>query len=105
MGIAALDEAARSGIGIASFVSLGNKADVSGNDLIAAWTDDPDIEVGPLYFESFGNPAGSPGSRRGVDVQPVTASVLDPQRACQSGVSVCVPRRSRFVGWAGRAAG
>lgn len=56
VGIAALDEAAGSGIGIASFVSLGNKADVSGNDLIAAWTDDPDIEVGALYLESFGNP-------------------------------------------------
>ncbi|MEJ7707615.1 MAG: GNAT family N-acetyltransferase [Nocardioidaceae bacterium] len=56
VGIAALDEAATSGLGVASFVSLGNKADVSSNDLIAAWTDDPDIEVGALYLESFGNP-------------------------------------------------
>jgi acyl-CoA synthetase (NDP forming)/GNAT superfamily N-acetyltransferase len=56
VGIAALDEATSRGLGLAAFVSLGNKADVSGNDLLAAWTDDPGVEVGGLYLESFGNP-------------------------------------------------
>ncbi|HEX6076413.1 MAG TPA: GNAT family N-acetyltransferase [Micromonosporaceae bacterium] len=56
VGIAVLDHAARTGIGISSFVSLGNKADVSGNDLLTYWYDDPDTEAVALYLESFGNP-------------------------------------------------
>ena len=43
-------------IGISQFVSVGNKADVSGNDLIMAWEDDPQTDVITLYLESFGNP-------------------------------------------------
>ena len=38
-----------------SFVSLGNKADVSGNDLLAAWIDDQNVTAAALYLESFGN--------------------------------------------------
>ncbi len=56
VGIALIDAARRLGVGIASFVSLGNKADVSGNDLLAAWTDDPKVGGAALYLESFGNP-------------------------------------------------
>jgi acyl-CoA synthetase (NDP forming)/GNAT superfamily N-acetyltransferase len=56
VGIALLTELDRAGLGLASFVSLGNKADVSGNDLLAVWTDDPDVAIGALYLESFGNP-------------------------------------------------
>jgi acyl-CoA synthetase (NDP forming)/GNAT superfamily N-acetyltransferase len=56
VGIAILDHAARTGTGIASFVSLGNKADVSGNDLLAYWYDDPATRAVALYLESFGNP-------------------------------------------------
>ncbi|MEV0753387.1 GNAT family N-acetyltransferase [Streptosporangium sp. NPDC050280] len=43
-------------IGISSFVSVGNKADVSGNDLLEYWEDDPQTKVIALYLESFGNP-------------------------------------------------
>ena len=43
------------GLGIGSLVSLGNKVDVSGNDLLAAWTDDPRVTAAALYLESFGN--------------------------------------------------
>lgn len=43
------------GLGIGSLVSLGNKVDVSGNDLVAAWTDDPRVTAAALYLESFGN--------------------------------------------------
>ena len=56
VGIALLEDAIRSGHGISTFVSLGNKADVSGNDLIAYWYDDPATRAVALYLESFGNP-------------------------------------------------
>ena len=55
VGIALLDVARRSGVGVHSFVSLGNKADVSGNDLLGAWVDDPSVAAAALYLESFGN--------------------------------------------------
>ncbi len=45
------------GLGLSSFVSLGNKADVSGNDLIEYWEQDPRTKVILMYVESFGNPA------------------------------------------------
>ncbi|HEY5889477.1 MAG TPA: GNAT family N-acetyltransferase [Acidimicrobiia bacterium] len=56
LGIAILDYAARNNIGISQFVSVGNKADVSANDLLLAWEDDPQTDVITLYLESFGNP-------------------------------------------------
>ncbi len=56
LGIAILDYATRNNIGISQFVSVGNKADVSGNDLVLAWEDDPQTDVITLYLESFGNP-------------------------------------------------
>lgn len=43
-------------LGISQFVSLGNKADVSGNDLLEWWATDPQTQVVLLYLESFGNP-------------------------------------------------
>ncbi|HKG22431.1 MAG TPA: bifunctional GNAT family N-acetyltransferase/acetate--CoA ligase family protein [Blastocatellia bacterium] len=56
LGLAILDYARRLNIGISTFVSVGNKADVSGNDLIQYWADDPRTDVILLYLESFGNP-------------------------------------------------
>ena len=56
IGIAALERSARLGLGISSFVSVGNKADVSGNDLLQYWEDDPGTDVVLLYLESVGNP-------------------------------------------------
>jgi acyl-CoA synthetase (NDP forming)/GNAT superfamily N-acetyltransferase len=56
LGIALLDETARRGLGVSGFVSLGNKLDVSGNDLLLYWEDDPRTRVVALYLESFGNP-------------------------------------------------
>ena len=56
LGIAILDQARRLDLGISSFVSVGNKADVSGNDLLAYWSEDPHTRVILLYLESFGNP-------------------------------------------------
>jgi acyl-CoA synthetase (NDP forming)/GNAT superfamily N-acetyltransferase len=55
-GIAFLAAAARSGLGVSQFVSVGNKADVSGNDLLLYWEDDPATSVIALYLESLGDP-------------------------------------------------
>ncbi|MEX0880786.1 MAG: acetate--CoA ligase family protein [Thermoanaerobaculia bacterium] len=56
LGLAILDYASRLNLGISTFVSVGNKADVSGNDLIQYWEKDPRTDVILLYLESFGNP-------------------------------------------------
>jgi acyl-CoA synthetase (NDP forming)/GNAT superfamily N-acetyltransferase len=56
LGIGLLAEAAHRHIGVSGFVSLGNKLDVSGNDLLLYWEDDPTTKVIALYLESFGNP-------------------------------------------------
>lgn len=56
LGIELLHQAGTLGLGISSFVSLGNKADVSSNDLLPYWQEDPETDVILLYLESFGNP-------------------------------------------------
>ncbi|MEV0897317.1 GNAT family N-acetyltransferase [Actinoplanes sp. NPDC049802] len=56
LGVALLAEADRRGLGLSSFVSAGNRADVSGNDLLQYWQDDPGTDVVLLYLETFGNP-------------------------------------------------
>jgi acyl-CoA synthetase (NDP forming) len=56
LGLAIIDHAASLGIGLSSFVSVGNKADVSGNDVLQFWESEPRTRVILLYLESFGNP-------------------------------------------------
>jgi len=56
LGAAIIDTAATLGLGLSTFVSVGNKADISGNDLITYWESDPRTAVILLYLESFGNP-------------------------------------------------
>ena len=56
LGLAILQLAADRGLGLSTFVSVGNKADVSGNDLLQYWEADPQTAVILLYLESFGNP-------------------------------------------------
>lgn len=56
MGVTILDYAAEYGIGINQFISVGNKADISGNDLIQYWGQDPATRVILMYLENFGNP-------------------------------------------------
>lgn len=56
LGIAILADAAARGLGISTFVSAGNRADVSGNDLLQYWETDSATKVVLLYLESFGNP-------------------------------------------------
>jgi succinyl-CoA synthetase alpha subunit/GNAT superfamily N-acetyltransferase len=56
LGIALANHLTRLGIGVSSFASLGDKYDVSGNDLLAWWEQDERTELAILYLESFGNP-------------------------------------------------
>jgi acetyltransferase len=56
MGVAILNATARQAIGFSFFASVGNKADVSGNDLLTYWENDERTRVIALYLESFGNP-------------------------------------------------
>jgi acetyl coenzyme A synthetase (ADP forming)-like protein len=56
LGLAILDYARKLNIGLSTFVSVGNRADVSANDLIQYWEEDPSTTVILLYLESFGNP-------------------------------------------------
>jgi len=76
VGIVLTDLAAEMGLGIGSLISLGNKADVSGNDLLAAWTEDPDVTAAALYLESFGNaPKFARIARRFAESKPLLAVV------------------------------
>ena len=56
LGEAILADAVENGLGVAMFVSMGNKTDVSGNDLLECWEDNPDVQAILMYLESFGNP-------------------------------------------------
>ena len=56
LGLAVVEQARERGLGLSAFVSLGNKADISSNDLLEHWEDDAATSVVALYLESFGNP-------------------------------------------------
>jgi len=56
LGVAILDYARRLNLGLSTFVSIGNRADVSSNDLLEYWQEDRATDVILLYLESFGNP-------------------------------------------------
>ena len=74
LGLAVLAAADQYGLGFSSFVSVGNKADVSGNDLLQYWEDDPRTGLILLYLESFGNPRRfAPLARRIARKKPILA--------------------------------
>jgi acetyl coenzyme A synthetase (ADP forming)-like protein len=56
LGLALLNQLGQFGLGVSSFASIGNRADVSGNDLLQYWEADDATDVILLYLESFGNP-------------------------------------------------
>ena len=56
LGLVILEYAAERGLGFSTFVSAGNRADVSGNDLLQYWEEDASTDVALLYLETFGNP-------------------------------------------------
>ncbi|NED97558.1 GNAT family N-acetyltransferase [Phytoactinopolyspora alkaliphila] len=74
LGTAILSDGAARGLGLSTFVSAGNRADVSGNDLLQYWRDDAATEVVLLYLESLGNPRKFSRLARDVaEVKPVVA--------------------------------
>ena len=74
LGIAGIDAAREEGLGLSSFVSVGNKADLSGNDFLAYWDRDDGTDVILLYLESFGNPRRfSRVARRVASRKPIVA--------------------------------
>jgi acetyl coenzyme A synthetase (ADP forming)-like protein len=56
LGLALLEKASERSLGFSSFISIGNKADVSSNDLLEYWEEDESTGLVALYLESFGNP-------------------------------------------------
>src|SRR5207245_6379135 len=56
LGLALIEAAEARGLGLSAFVSIGNKADVSSNDLLEWWEEDDGTDLVLLYLESFGNP-------------------------------------------------
>jgi acyl-CoA synthetase (NDP forming)/GNAT superfamily N-acetyltransferase len=81
LGVALLAEADRRGLGLSSFVSAGNRADVSGNDLLQYWEDDPGTDVILLYLESFGNPRKFARLARRIGRTKPIVAVASPYRA------------------------
>jgi acetate---CoA ligase (ADP-forming) len=74
LGLAILELVQELNLGISTFVSVGNKADVSSNDLLQYWADDPRTDVILLYLESFGNPRRfGPIARQVAEKKPIVA--------------------------------
>ena len=85
-GIAAIDDAARRGLGLSSFVSLGDKADLSGNDFLRYWEQDPSTDVDPALPRVVRQPAQV---RRG---SPARVAARKPIVAVKSGRSAAGAR-------------
>jgi acetyl coenzyme A synthetase (ADP forming)-like protein len=66
LGEAIMDYAVQLNLGFSMFASVGNKADISGNDLLDYWNDDPNTELILLYLENFGDPRQFTGIARGI---------------------------------------
>ncbi len=56
VGLALIEQATALGLGLSSFVSIGNRPDISANDVLEYWEDDDSTDVVLVYLESFGNP-------------------------------------------------
>jgi acetate---CoA ligase (ADP-forming) len=82
LGLAVLERGEERDLGLSAFVSIGNKADVSSNDLLEWWAEDENTELVMLYLESFGNPrAFARIARRVARKKPVLAMKSGTTRA------------------------
>ncbi|GAA4246675.1 bifunctional GNAT family N-acetyltransferase/acetate--CoA ligase family protein [Dactylosporangium darangshiense] len=80
LGTALLAEADRRGLGLSTFVSAGNRADVSGNDALQYWREDPQTDAVLLYLETFGNPRKFARIARELARRKPVAAVASPVR-------------------------
>src|SRR6202050_2269713 len=76
LGFAMVDQLSRLGIGISSFASVGDKLDVSGNDMLLWWERDGMTKLAVLYIESFGNRGKCAGTARRVSAAMPVLTVL-----------------------------
>ncbi len=101
LGIAVVDQLSRLGIGISSFASVGNKLDVSSNDILMWWEHDGVTRLAVLYIESFGNPRKFARTARRVSASmPVLAvqagrSAAGQQAAASHTAAVATPLASQ----------
>ena len=101
LGVAMVDQLSRLGIGISSFASVGNKLDVSGNDMLMWWEHDGVTRLAVLYIESFGNPRKFARTARRVGASmPILAveagrSAAGQQAAASHTAAVATPLVSR----------
>ena len=96
IGLALLEQLSRLGIGVSSFVSVGDKYDVSGNDLLTWWEQDEQTSLAVLYLESFGNPRGFARTARRVGRKLPVLTVVGGrsaagQRAAESHTAAATP--------------
>jgi acyl-CoA synthetase (NDP forming) len=98
LGVVLLQRARARNLGLSSFVSAGNRADVSGNDLLQYWATDPATEVVLLHLESFGNPRKFARLARSVGRTKPVIAVKSGRHvgvtAGLAGTSVSVPEQS-----------
>jgi acyl-CoA synthetase (NDP forming)/RimJ/RimL family protein N-acetyltransferase len=96
IGLALLQQLSRLGIGISSFASVGDKYDVSSNDLLTWWERDEQTSLAILYLESFGNPRGFARTARRVGRKLPVLTVVGGrsaagQRAAESHTAAATP--------------
>ncbi len=87
LGFAMVDQLSRLGIGISSFASVGDKLDVSGNDMLMWWENDRLTKLAVLYLESFGNPRKFARTARRVSCAMPVLTVLGDRTAAAPLVS------------------
>jgi len=87
LGFALVDHLSRLGVGISSFASVGDKLDVSGNDMLLWWERDDQTRLAVLYLESFGNPRKFARTARRVScAMPVLTVLADTVLAGQTAI-------------------
>ena len=95
IGFAMVDHLTRLGIGISSFASVGNKLDVSSNDMLMWWEQDGQTTVAVLYIESFGNPRKFGRTARRMSLKmPVLTVHAGRSEVKQRAAASALPRRS-----------
>jgi acyl-CoA synthetase (NDP forming) len=96
LGFAMVDQLSRLGIGISSFVSVGDKLDVSGNDMLLWWERDGVTKLAVLYLESFGNPRKFARTARRVSATMPVLTVLGGQQTADRPAAPLIGREALF---------
>ena len=101
LGFALVDHLSRLGIGISSFASVGDKLDVSGNDMLLWWERDEQTRLAVLYLESFGNPRKFARTARRVSCAMPVLTVLTDTVLTSTGLAEATPFQETLFEQAG----